>query len=262
MEENEPNFSVVSQASHPGVKAKGIPFWGIFNHKGELVKTASGPVDDALVASLIKDTPSLYVGEAPFTKIADLAKQVSTGKNLGPLLARLEVILSGADAAKPLSETDAALAADETAKAECQRLLDVLTNYGEAKLNAALCLIGTTPTELIPTLNALEKELAGSAFAAEKITKSIAEFKASPDLKTAIKLDGESKTHLKSLERLKSCENCMRSGTKTFKPGCSSCKEVNQKKIADISAKLEALIEGKDSLPIAKKIRDAITGIK
>ncbi|MGE4158005.1 MAG: hypothetical protein AB7F75_02785 [Planctomycetota bacterium] len=261
MDENEPNFTVASQASHPGIKSKGIPYYGIFNHKGQLVKTSVGAVDDALIATLIKDTPSLYLGEAPFTKIADLAKQVEGGKNLGALLARLESIVAGGGD-KPLSEADAALAGDETAKEECQRLIDVLVSYGEAKMNAALSLEGSTPSGLIPALNAIEKELAGSAFAKEKITKAITDYKASPDLKSAIKLENESKAILKSLERMKSCENCMRSGTKIFKPDCSTCKAANQKKISEASAKLEAMVAGKDNLPISKKILDAISAIK
>ncbi|MGE4158003.1 MAG: TlpA family protein disulfide reductase [Planctomycetota bacterium] len=53
MEENEPALSVVDQGSHPGITPKGIPHWGVFNHKGVLVKTAHGAVDDALIESLI-----------------------------------------------------------------------------------------------------------------------------------------------------------------------------------------------------------------
>lgn len=264
MSENEPNMSVVSQGSHPGMQTRGIPFWGVFNHKGELVKAVVGAPDDAFIESLLKEAPSLYLGEEPFTKAGDLAKQVESGKNLGALMARLEGIAQGGvlpEGAKPLSEVDLALALDETGKAECQRLLDVLTRYAEAKLSAALSLEGSSPSGLIPALTQIEKELAGSNFTAEKITKTVAEKKADANLKTAIKIEGEAKGILKSLERLKSCQNCMRSGAKTMNPGCAGCKTANQKKIEETAAKLEALIEGKD-IPYAQKVRDAIAGIK
>ncbi|MGE4158006.1 MAG: TlpA family protein disulfide reductase [Planctomycetota bacterium] len=261
---DEPNLSVVNGANHPLVQTKGIPYYGIFNHKGEMVHAGRPDDLDAWVTKLLAETPNLYLGEEPFTKIGELAKQVESAKGLGSILGRLESILqdSSEEGAKPLSEADKALASDDTAKAECKRLHDILVGYADAKKNNALTLIGTNPSTLIAELNALEKEFSGSSYAAKGIAGTITEYKASAELKAAIKLDNESKSLLKSLERLKSCETCMRSGAKVFKSGCASCKEVNQKKIVDTCTKLEALIEGKDDLPIAKRIRDSISGFR
>ena len=59
MAENEPNMTVVDQGGHPGMKVNGLPYWGVFNHKGELVKAIRGAVEDDLIATLIEDAQKI-----------------------------------------------------------------------------------------------------------------------------------------------------------------------------------------------------------
>jgi hypothetical protein len=230
-----PNMTVTSMGGHPKVKGNGyVPYYMVFNQHGDLVQQhmcgdyhgGDGLKMIEVVDKLLKDVPAIYLGKEPFTTVPKLAKQIGAKKKLPAALAEIEKRL----AASP----------GEVEAAELARLKTAVEDYRSRMLAKADALMATDPGEVIPTLSALEKELKGTALAEDVTTKLVAARKSS-DLKTSITI-------------AKSYEKAMKALNKK--------KEQTPKAREKTAAKLEKLIAGKESLPIAATIKQTIEELR
>ena len=60
----------------------------------------------------------------------------------------------------------------------------------------------------------------------------------------------------KGVEKRKACKSCRRAGMKTLRISCASCRAEHAKALATAVKKLDALIAGKDTLPISATVKE------
>ena len=185
-----------SQTRHPGVKGNGyVPYYVVFDHKGDMAyHHMCGPYHggDGLemikwVDKLLEAAPDIYLGEETFEHIDDLADKVRARKGLAGTIKKLEALRDGDDGAK---------------KEEARRLLSALGGWRDRQLERAMGLLSSDPAEVVPTLKALSKELAGTELQAP-ITERLEETAGSDALKRSLALQKAHEKVWKSIRKLK-----------------------------------------------------------
>ena len=224
-----PNMTITSNGGHPDVKGTGfVPYYIIFDHTGKLVAHhmcgsyhgGDGNKFIEIVDELLERAPAIYLGDKPYTKIESLAATVAKGKGLGAAMKKVDAALAG--------ETDA------EAKAEYERLRDTLTRFRDRKLEKALALEGSQPSELVPTLKKLASDFKGSSLA-EAVETVLEEKSKSAALKTQIAMEKKFRAAQRKYEKTKESKR-----TDAF--------------LESLVKKLERQLEGNTELPFAKTI--------
>ena len=245
-----PNMTVSSQGGHPQVKGNGyVPYYLVFDHTGKLAHhhmCGAYHGGDGLkmiewVEELLAKTPAIYLGDAPFTHEAALAAKVEKKKALKAALAEIERKLVDA-------------ATDDARRAELERLQAAVVDYRDRMVARAEDLLATKPSETLPALKDLVKELAGTSIV-EPVQARLAELSKSPDLKTAVAVEKKLAKIVKGLEKRSPCETCDKAGHESLNAACDACKEEARSAIRKASKKLDALIEEAGELPIAATVR-------
>ncbi len=243
-------MTVSSQGGHPKVKGNGyVPYYMVFDHTGKLAHhhmCGAYHGGDGLkmiewVDELLEKTPAIYLGDAPFEHEAALAAKVAKKKGLKAALTTIEKKLG-----------DPAL--DGQHKAELERLQTAIVDYRDRMQAHAEELMATKPSETLPALKALVKELGGTAIV-EPAAARLSELSKSKELKTAIAVEKKLGKIVKGLEKRDPCEACDRKGHERLNAACSACKEEAAKAIRKALKKLDALIEEAGELPIAATLR-------
>ena len=226
---NSPNFTVTSFGGHPKVKGNGfVPYYMVFDQHGKLAQHhmcggyhgGDGLAMIEWVDKLLKETPDIYLGEEAFTAVPKLAKQVGKRKNLAAAVKEIEKKRETAGRAE---------------KAEFERLYAAVTRYRDRMLGRAESLMATDPSQVVPHMTALDKDLKGTSLA---VTDKLAEYKKSPELKRSIAI---AKKFAKLQKRIEKQD-----------PGKRRDKEVR---------KLTALAAEAEGLPIQKTISDYAAGL-
>jgi hypothetical protein len=245
-----PNFTVTSFGRHPGVKGNGyVPYYMVFDHTGKLAHHhmcgdyhgGDGLKMVEWVDDLLAKTPAIYLGDAPFEKEAALAKQIAKKKGLKGALASLD---------KKLADPEL----DEASRAELERLQKAVIDYRDRLIASAEALLATRPSEVLPALKDLAKEIKGTSIDAPVVEK-VAEFSRSKDLKDAVAIEKKFHKAVRSLERRAPCEACEKKGLDGVNRECSACRDLAKSSIKKALKKLDAMIEGKESLPIAQTVK-------
>jgi len=234
--EDSPNFTLTSGGGHPGVKGNGyVPYYMIFDHRGRLAREHMGGAyhgGDGLamidwVDKLLLGTPSIDLGEKPFVHLTALAKEVEARKKLGSTMKAVERRAESA-------ESDAE-------REEIDRIRTTVETWRDRQIASIDALLATRPSDVVPRLTALAKELRGSALAAAVETR-LEEIKGTKPLRDAIAIEKSFRKIKATLARAKGSRR--------------------PRAVASARSKLEKLIAGKEDLPIAKTVRDYAAGLR
>lgn len=191
-----PNMTITKNGRHPDVKGNGfVPYYIVFDHTGKLRHHHMGGSyhgGDGLkmiewVETLLKDAPAVWLGAEPYATHAKLAKKIGSGKGLGGSIKKLDA-LRAADAPE--------------AKAELDRMHAALGTWRDRRLAAAKGLEATQPSEVLPALKDLQKDVKGTSLA-EPVDAAYAEAKGSTALAAAVKHEKAFRKIVKSFERVK-----------------------------------------------------------
>jgi hypothetical protein len=180
------------------------------------------------VDKLLKDTPAIYLGEEPFDKARTLAKKISSGRGLASAVKALEAQRESAE--------------DETLKAELDRMHAAVVRYRDRAIERAEGFVGTKPKRVVSRLKSLHKQLKGTSLGAD-VEAKIESWSASEDLETAIGIQKKFEKIVRSFEKLKESKRTDAVVERTVK-------------------KLEALIEGRESLPIAATVEAYLADLR
>ena len=228
-----PNVTVTSFGRHPKVKGNGyVPYYMVFDQHGDLAHhhmCGAYHGGDGLkmiewVDKLLKDVDAVYLGKEPFARFDKLARQVGKKKSLPAAINQIERALAGE--------------VDREERAELERLKSAIVDYRDRMLARAEELYAADPTRVEKHLADLAKDVKGTPLA-EPVDTKLAEARKSADLRAAVAL-------------YKKYEKAMRRLEKQPTPK-------NRQKTAE---KLEKLLEGHDSLPVAATIRATIAELK
>ena len=245
-----PNVTVSSMGGHPKVKGNGyVPYYMVFDHTGQLAHhhmCGAYHGGDGLkmiewVDELLEKTPAIYLGDEPFESEAALAAKVAKKKGLRASLREIE---------KKLADGEL----DEGHRAELERLKAGISDYAVRMTTRAEELMATKPSETLPALKDLVKELKGTSIV-EPVEVRLGELSKSKDLKTAIAVEKKLAKIVKGLEKRDPCKACDRKGHESLNAACSECKEEARSGIKKALKKLDALIEEAGELPIAATVR-------
>jgi hypothetical protein len=193
------------------------------------------------VDKLLAQAPAIYLGDDPFPLEEKLAEQVSKKKNLKAALADIQK-------GKAAPETD------EARMAELTRLEAAIVDYRDRMTAAATAMMATKPSGTLPAMKDLLKEFKGTTLA-EAVEARVSELSKSKELKDAIAIEKKLAKILRGLEKRKPCKSCDRKGLESLNAECNTCRRESKSAIAKAVAKLDALIEGKESLPIAATVK-------
>jgi hypothetical protein len=80
------------------------------------------------------------------------------------------------------------------------------------------------------------------------------ELAASKDFKDALAIEKKLAKIVRGMEKRKPCKRCKRKGLDGLSPGCRDCRKESKSAIEKMLKKLDALVEGKEGLPIAKAV--------
>jgi len=230
-----PNFTVSSFGRHPKVKGNGfVPYYMVFDQHGDLVHHhmcgayhgGDGLKMIEIVDKLLASAPTIYLGKEPFTAFPKLAKQVGSKKNLPAAIKEI----ARRNAADP----------GRGEKTELDRLAAAINDYRTRMLARAEKLMAENPTEVVPALSALQKDLKGTPLVAD-VDAKLTEARKSADLRASITIW---KSYRKTMKRLE----------KMDEPSAKA-----KSKAAD---KLEKLIAGHESLPVAATVRATIEQLR
>jgi hypothetical protein len=236
LDDNTPNFTVSGGGGHPGVKGNGyVPYYMIFDHRGTLVREHMGGAyhgGDGLamiewVEKLLLAAPSIFLGDQPFTHIADLAKRIESRKKLGAAVKELQ--------------KRTVLCTDEEALEEYKRLGVILNQWRDMQIAQADEMLATAPSKVVPFLSDLAKEVKGCMLVAS-VEKRLAELKRGKPLRDAIAIE-------KTLAKVKAA-------LAKVKP------EKRARAIPSARKKLEKAVAGKDGLPIVKTVQEYLAQLK
>lgn len=242
-----PNMTVSSFGGHPGVKGNGyVPYYMVFDHRGKLRQHhmcgayhgGDGLAMIDWVHRLLDETPSIYLGEEPYTHLEDLAAKVASRSSLGAVAKKLE--------AEPTS--------DDARGAEVKRLHGALTAWRDRQLAHIERKLAKKPSEVLGALSKLAKELSGSTLA-EKVTTRANQLKEGSTLKAAIALQKVLEKTQRKIDKLKVPKEAKRRGLKQFDPSDAQCRAAHKKTLERSAAKLREALEGHEDLPIAKTVR-------
>lgn len=242
------NTTVSSMGGHPRVKGNGyVPYYMVFDHTGKLAHhhmCGAYHGGDGLkmiewVDELLEKTPAIYLGSEPFEHEAALAEKVAKKKGLKGLLTAID---------KKLAE------ADDAQRAELERLRAAIEDYRDRMLARAAELMATKPSETLPALKELAKELKGTSIA-EPVEARLSELSKSRELKTAVSIEKKLAKIVRGLEKRDPCKACDRKGHESLNAACSACKQEASKAILKALKKLDALAEEAGELPIAATVK-------
>ncbi|MHC4134897.1 MAG: hypothetical protein ACYS0K_07930 [Planctomycetota bacterium] len=227
-----PNFTVSSFGGHPKVKGNGyVPYYMVFDQHGKLAyhhmcggyHGGDGLAMIEWVDKLLKKTPAIYLGEAPFASVPKLAARVGAKKGLPAAVKEVETRLAAARGEE---------------QAELVRLQTAVVRYGDRQLTRVERLYATQPARVLPTLEALAKDLKGADLAAP-VEEKLAADKKSADLKRSIAVHKSFQKLVKRIEKLD--------------PGKRRDKEIG---------KIEQLAAENEQLPLAATMREYVSGLK
>ena len=247
---DSPNVTVSSMGGHPKVKGTGyVPYYMVFDHTGKLAHhhmCGSFHGGDGLkmiewVDELLAKTPAIYLGDEPFEHEASLAAQVEKKKGLKGALTEIGKQLADAEL-------------DAGHRAELERLQAAIVDYRDRMVARAEELMATKPSETLPALKELAKELKGTSIV-EPVEARIGELSKSTDLRTALAVEKKLAKIVKGLEKRDPCEACDRKGYESLDASCVACREEARSAIQKALKKLDALIEEAGELPIAAAVR-------
>jgi hypothetical protein len=246
-----PNFTVTSFGGHPDVKGNGyVPYYMVFDHHGRLARHhmcgdyhgGDGLEMIEWVDKLLLDAPEIYLGSEPFSVVDDLAEQVRKKKGLGRTVKKIQARLVEASGRE---------------QEELQRLCAAVKTYRDGGMERANGLMAATPSLVLPRLEGLEKEFAGSALVVA-VTKRIEEIEGSDVLKRSLKVEKELAKIEKSLARLKPCKVCKRKGMKAARLDCAGCRGQGKGVLSGAAKKIEKLLEKNGDLPIAARAKEIL----
>ena len=236
-----PNLTVTKEGRHPRIISPGgalpkYPYYAIFDQGGVLVFQAMGSTyfgGDGIAfventEKAVAAAAEVWVGAAPYEHHADLAHKVASGKALGTTAKRIESLL----------ETEE----DPAAKAELVRLQAALAHYRDWKLQFALMLEGTRPSDVVKELKDLANALKGAALA-EPAEAAVTAQSQSTRIKDGIAIEKKFRGIRKGFEKVKEDKR-------------------SQDLIDKTVAKLEKLIEGKTDLPIAATVEAFLANLR
>ena len=211
-----PNVTVSSLGGHPKVKGNGyVPYYMVFDHTGKLAHhhmCGAYHGGDGLkmiewVDKLLEKTPAIYLGDAPFEHEAGLAAKVAKKKGLKAALTEIE---------KKLVDPEI----EAAHKAELERLQAAIVDYRDRMVARAEELMATKPSETLPALKDLVKELEGTSIV-EPVEARLSELSKSKDLKTALAVEKKLAKIVKGLEKRDPCKVCDRKGHESLNAACS-----------------------------------------
>lgn len=243
-------MTVTSFGGHPGVKGNGhVPYYMVFDHTGKLAHhhmCGAYHGGDGLkmiewVDNLLEKTPAIYLGDEPFEVHAALAAKVGKKKGLKAALATIE---------KRLQDPEIG----EAGKAELERLQTAIRDYRDRMVARAEELMATKPSATLPALKDLAKEVKGTSLG-DSVDAKIQELSRSQELRDAIAIEKKLAKIVRSMEKREPCKACDRKGHESLNSGCATCREEAKSAIKKALKKLDALIEGKESLPIAATVK-------
>jgi len=235
---------------HPKVKGNGyVPYYMVFDHTGKLAHhhmCGNYHGGDGLkmiewVDELLEKTPAIYLGDAPFEHEPALASKVAKKKSLKASLVAIE---------KKLADGEL----DDAHRAELERLKGGIADYASRMLAHAEELMATKPSETLPALKGLVRELGGTSIV-EPVELKLSALSKSKGLKTAVAVEKKLAKIVKGLEKRDPCKACDRKGHESLNAACSTCKDEAAKAIGKALKKLDALIEEAGELPIAATVR-------
>lgn len=224
-----PNLTITKNGRHPDVRGNGyVPYYIVFDHTGKLVHhhmSGSYHGGDGLemiewVDKLLKDAPAIYLGKAPFEKIAPLAAKVSSGKSLGTAVKAIEGQLEAPS--------------DEATKAELERLHALVTKYRDGRLARLEKMQGTQPSKVMKEAKSLAKTFKGTKLATE-VEAALETYKDSETLAAGTKIEKSFRKIVKSFEKVKESKRTDALIEKTVK-------------------KLEKLIDGHGAVPFSQTV--------
>ncbi|MHC4973935.1 MAG: nucleotide exchange factor GrpE [Planctomycetota bacterium] len=227
-----PNFTVTSFGGHPKVKGNGyVPYYMVFDQHGKLVRhhmCGAYHGGDGLemiewVDKLLKETPEIYLGKDAYPTVPKLAARIGAKKGLPGAVKEVETRLAAARGEE---------------KAELARLQAAVSRYRDRQLARAERFCATQPGRVLPTLEALGKDLKGTDLSAP-VQEKLAGYKKSADLKRSIAVHKSFRKIVKRIEKLD--------------PGKRRDKEI---------AKVEKLAAENEGLPLAATMREYVSGLK
>ena len=242
-------MTVTYQGRHPQVKGNGyVPYYMVFDHTGKLAHHhmcgdyhgGDGLKMIEWVDDLLAKTPAIYLGDEPFEKEKTLASQIEKKKGLKGAIVALD---------KKLADPEL----DKAHRAELERLQAAVVDYRDRMMASAEALLASRPSDVLPAMKDLEKELKGTSLG-RPVTQTVQVLSKSRDLKDAFVLEKKFRKAVKSLERRPPCESCEKKGLESVNRDCSACKTQAKSSIKKALKKLDDMVEGKEHLPIAETI--------
>jgi len=171
------NFSVRQQARHSGIKAGGIPVYGIFDHKGKLRAQGRVSTLDKWLADLLAEIPYIEIDVDSFKVLNDVAKLMTDQETM------VKGYLKAVSAAKKKS-------ASEEVVSEAKQIIDKADAFAEGFFERIFAKIDEDPV-----IGQEELEVAFKTFKNMPVVDSskekLREIKGSEDYKNKLKISKE-----------------------------------------------------------------------
>ncbi len=231
-------FTIVSNGEYPRKQISGIPRAFVFDHTGKEIYDGNPAGAEAAAATAVLAVPAIWFpADATFTKLKAQADQALSRKNLGQLLTSL----------RSLSQST-----DDAEKTEAASIVQVLEGYASRRKDSLKASHDEDPEQYLATLDALAKEFAGDAVAAEakaQKDKDLAD-PAFTKLRAGFKALA---AQTKALAALAPCKACKAKSRKTGSVDCPECLKINADTVASVKKALVALQKKYEDTAVATK---------
>jgi hypothetical protein len=231
---NTPDFTIVKEGRHPDIHSPGgdlpkYPYYVLFDPSGRAVDQAlagtyfggDGRAFVQKTEDLVAKAAAVWVGDAPFAVHADLARQVAAAHGLNRVAKRIESLL----AAQP----------EDASRTELERLQGALARWRDQRLAYARALEGTRPCDVLREVKQVDHDLHGTALGAPA-AQALKSLSASKRLKDGCAVEKHWRSLVRAYERVKEGHRSEAFIQQTVK-------------------KTEALVEGRDDLPVVATVR-------
>jgi len=192
---------------------------------------------DRWIAPLLAKVPALYLGDAPFKELADVAAKIEVLEDLPANIKAVEQVLADQDVGAKHDEAE--------------RIHDALLRYRDLRLERVKAAYESDPDTVVPALRELS-----AAFAGTKLGKPVAdELDKVQHTKVLSHARAWHKAYAKvdtKLARLRPCAQASRARS-GFDANCAECQKANKRAIKRIVAELDRLIKRYPDLDVLVK---------